>query len=147
VPDLPVLFEVVLNAPPSFCYAWLTDYQPTDPKINPGMSARKVVERTRDTVKLVDEAVGAPYNRRNVTVTLHPPDAWEARAEGTIYDYDLHYRLSAEPKGTRLVIVGITHTKPSAPFKTREENHQRFVKAWGHYKQALEADFKAQGKP
>jgi hypothetical protein len=140
---LPVLFEIELKAPVSFCFAWLTDYQPTDKDINPALTARKVVERTREYVKMVDESMGPPFNKRTSTIWLHAPDAWDAEAKGTIYDYDLHYRLTAEAKGTRLVISGVTSTKPSCPFKTREENHQRFVKAWPLYKAALEKDFAA----
>lgn len=141
--DLPVFFEIEVRAPLSFCYEWLTQYEPEDTALNPGLSKRTIVERTRDTVKLEDETLGTPFNKRKVKVTLHPPDAWDAQAEGTLYDYDLHYRLAAEARGTRLCIVGVVRTKPASPFKTREENNARFTKAWGHYKQALEADFAA----
>ncbi|HEX9708673.1 MAG TPA: hypothetical protein VGB42_01650, partial [Candidatus Thermoplasmatota archaeon] len=79
-------------------------------------------------------------NRRAADVHLSPPDAWDVAARGTLYDYDLHYRLSAVPGGTRLTIVGTVDTKPGSPFKTREENHARFVKSWGLYKAALEED-------
>jgi uncharacterized protein with LGFP repeats len=137
---LPVFFEVGLRAPLAFCYAWLTDFEPSDKDLNPGLARRQVIERTHDQVRMVDEAVGTPINKREVTVTLHPPDAWDAEAEGTIYDYDLHYRLAPETRGTRLSISGVVTTKPSCPFNTREENHARFVNAWGHYKAALEAE-------
>ena len=143
---LPVLFEIDLKAPLSFCYSWLTDYQPTDKDLNPALSARKVVERTHEFVRIVDESLGTPYNKRTSTIWLHPPDAWDAEAEGTIYDYDLHYRLTSEAKATRLTIAGVTVTKPMCPFKTREENNQRFVKGWGHYKEALEKDYAASPK-
>ncbi len=140
---LPVLFEIELKAPLSFCFAWLTDYQPTDKDINPGLSKRTVVERSKDVVKLIDESMGTPYNKRNSTIALHAPDAWDAEAEGTIYDYDLHYRLVPEARGTRLAISGVVRTKPACPFKTRQENDARFTKAWALYKAALERDFEA----
>lgn len=144
--NLPVFFEIEMKAPLAFCYEWLTDYAPNDNKINPALTKRTIVQRTVDTVTLEDESMGIPYNKRKVTVTLHAPDSWDAVAKGSVYDYDLHYRLATEPTGTRLCIVGITHTKPGAPFKTREENHARFQKGWGHYKAALEADWVARAK-
>ena len=144
--NLPVLFEIQLNAPVTFCFEWLTDYQPTDKDINPGLSKRTVVERTAEHVKIIDESMGTPYNRRTSTITLHRPDAWDAEAKGTIYDYDLHYRLTAEGRGSRLIISGVTRTKPMCPFKTRGENDARFTKAWPLYKAALEADYAASNR-
>lgn len=138
---IPVFFEVELKAPLSFCYEWLTDYQPSDKDLNPSLTSRTILDRARDHVTMVDESMGTPYNKRTITIQLHPPDAWDAEAEGTIYDYDLHYRLASEAKGTRLSITGVVHAKPSSPFKTREENHARFVKTWANYKAALESDF------
>ena len=146
MPKLPVFFEIQLDAPVSFCFAWLTDYQPTDKDINPGLSKRTVVERTEDHVKIIDESMGTPYNKRTSTITLHPPHSWDAEAEGTIYDYDLHYRLVPEGRGSRLAIVGVTRTKPACPFKTKSENDARFTKAWPLYKAALEADYAASQK-
>ena len=142
---LPSFFEIELGAPLSFCFAWLTDYQETDKAINPALTSRKVVERSPTVVKLQDESTGPPLNKRRVTVHLHAPDSWEAQGEGTIYDYDLHYHLEPTARATRLTISGTVVTKPLCPFKTREENHARFVKGWGNYKRALEADFKASG--
>jgi hypothetical protein len=138
---IPSFFEIELKAPPSFCFEWLTDYQPEDSKINPKLSERRVVERRRDLVRLEDMSLGPPLNKRKVTVYLFPPDAYDVEGDGTLYDYDLHYRLTAAPKGTRLTIAGLVTTKPGAPFNTREENHARFEASWANYKKALEADY------
>lgn len=141
MPRIPSFFEIELKAPPSYCFAWLTDYQPTDTQLNPKLSERKVVERRPDFVRLEDMSLGPPLNKRSVNVHLFPPDAWDVDGEGNLYDYDLHYRLTATPGGTRLTISGLVTTHAGAPFKTREENHARFVNSWGNYKKALEADY------
>lgn len=148
MPRIPSFFEVEFKAPPSFCYAWLTDYQPEDTQLNPPLTERKVVERRPDYVKLEDLSLGPPLNKRSVHVYLSAPDAWDVDGTGTLYDYDLHYRLTATPAGTKLTIVGLVNTKPGAPFSTREENHTRFVNAWDNYKKALEADYgRSKGGP
>jgi hypothetical protein len=138
---IPSFFEIELHAPPSYCFAWLTDYQATDNQINPGLTERKVVERRPDFVRLEDMSLGPPLNKRKADVYLSAPDAWDVAAVGTIYDYDLHYRLTATPRGTRLTIAGLVTTKPGCPFGTREENHARFEAGWANYKRALEADY------
>ncbi len=138
---IPSFFEIELKAPPSFCYAWLTDYQPDDTKLNPRLTERKVTERRPDFVKFEDMSLGPPMNKRTVNVHLSAPDAWDADGEGTLFDYDMHYRLTATPGGTKLTIMGLLTTKPGAPFNTREESHARFVETWANYKKALEADY------
>ena len=139
---IPTFYQRELKAPLSFAFAWLTDYTPDDAKINPSLNSRKVLERTKSEVRIEDIAVGPPLNKRIATIHLSPPDSWDVNAEGTVYDYDLHYRLAPTMKGCKLTIVGTILTKPGCPFTTRAENDARFVKSWNNYGPALEADYR-----
>ena len=139
---IPTFYERELKAPVSFAFAWLTDYSPDDSKINPSLNSRKVLERRDNDVKIEDIAMGPPLNKRVATIHLSPPDSWDVKADCTVYDYDLHYRLAPTAKGCKLTIVGAILTKPGCPFKTRAENDARFVKSWDNYGAALEADYK-----
>ena len=94
--------SVVFPVPPSFAYAWCTDYTPEDGKYagedrSIGLT-RRIVQRTRRRVIFENlYNVGNGWGWERHTVRLSPPDRWHSDGIGSFHESHLDYRLSEPP--------------------------------------------------
>jgi hypothetical protein len=134
------------RAPLPFCYAWCTDFTESDRKLEGDPGSRQILRRRGRTVvyeDLNETPHGWMWSRQ--TVTLQPPDRWQAVAIGNYRRWDLEYVLRAvRDGGTELTLTGLrraTELGGKNPPKTVLERELRAM--WANLGRNLERDYRA----
>jgi hypothetical protein len=146
---VPIELRVAFRAPLPFVFDWCTDYTPQDPSLEGDSYARRILSRTDDRVEYEDlDSSPAGWQWSRWTVTLRPPDAWQAEAVGNYRHWSVKYRLrSLADGGTELTLRGRRRsTALGAKGPTKSEIQRNLTANWKKYARALESDFRASAR-
>lgn len=137
--------RVIFDAPLKFVFEWCTDYSTQDAKLEGGKYSRRILSRTPREVIYEDleDSKGGWFWSRHV-VRLSPPKRWHSDSIGSHRAYSLDYRLSKLSGGrTQLVLKGRRRPSEIGGKNPKAAPWARSVeKDWGHFRKALERDFK-----
>ena len=133
------------DAPLPFAYAWCTDYTSDDRRLEGDPGSRQIIRKGARKVvyeDLNETPHGWMWSRQ--TVTLLPPDRWNAVAMGNYRKWDLEYSLRSLPNGqTEFTMRGKRQSTPLGvrnPSKRALENE--LTEMWDNLRRALEKDYR-----
>jgi hypothetical protein len=137
--------RTTFRAPLPFAYRWCTDYTAEDRKLEGNPGRRQILSRGRRTVvyeDLNDTPHGWMWSRQ--TVTLRPPDRWDATAVGNYRTWDLQYSLRRlDERRTEFRMRGERRATPLGgrnPSKSALEHELRVM--WRNLGRNLEKDYR-----
>ncbi|MCI4326778.1 MAG: hypothetical protein L3K16_03980 [Thermoplasmata archaeon] len=146
VATVAIEIRVTFRAPLRFVFDWCTDYTPHDPALEGDSYARRILSRDDGRVEYEDlDSSAAGWQWSRWTVSLHPPDAWQATSVGNYRDWSVDYRLrSRSDGGTELTLRGRRRpTALASKGPTRAEIERNLGANWKKYARAFETDFRA----
>jgi len=127
----------------SEAFAWCTDFQDTDPELSAiRLRTRRVIRQDSSHVVLEETGrMGFPFRAR-FSVSLHPPNGWEADGQSNMGRTHNDYRLTPEAGGTRLDIAFDTHL--TGPYRLMSPFARGFITRrlsceWDDYVRAMES--------
>jgi hypothetical protein len=136
----------VFRAPLPYVFAWCTDFDAGDDRLEKDSYTRKIIERTPRRVvfeDLVDSPQG--WNWARHVVTLRPPDGWHSDSVGTHRTLRIDYTLTRLPGDrTRLELRWRRRRTPLATSRVSKRAIEKSTTAaWRHFARALEKDYRA----
>lgn len=133
------------NAPLGFCYRWCTDYSTEDRKLEGDPGWRQIIKKGRTTVVYEDlNATPHGWMWSRQTVTLRPPNGWQAVAEGNYRTWKLTYSLRELPQGrTEFTMRGERRATPLGVRNPPKATLERELHTlWANLGRALERDYR-----
>ena len=134
------------RAPIDFVYAWCTDYDPGDARLEKEHYQRRILSRTGKRVVYEDLEEG-PHGWvwRRQTVTLAPPHHWHAESVGNYREWSLDYDLRSLPGGrTELTLKGRRRPTPLSGGNPPKAELLRDLRTiWRRFGRALERDYRS----
>lgn len=148
MPSRVAVYEIkrTFHAPLPYAYEWCTDYTEKDRQLQGDPGERQLIRRTPRTAiyeDLNETPNGWMWSRQ--TVTLLPPDRWNAIAEGNYRTWKLEYSLKALSRNRcqftmrgerRATALGVRN--PAKKVLERELHGM-----WRNLGHALERDYRA----
>jgi hypothetical protein len=139
-------FRKTIRAPLAFVFRWCTDYRDDDDRLTDDIYQYRTQILLREPTRIVRVVTGPGAARDRSTevetITLRPPDQWQAVMFSADEDRNGRYRLRREAPRLTSLEMRFTQSWKVTP-SNRARYERLFNRVWDRYVETIEREFDA----